>query len=209
MPLPRLAFLLPCLVGAAGLFAARWAGDGTPGFYLATVITALVYAAAWWFMGSRDAFAGPRRAQEIGRGIVVGALLAALFVAGAVVVSRIPALAEPVDQLLSTVDRGGWGPTLFVLVINGIGEELIYRDAVPRQLRARGLVTRTAAVAAVSVSLYCLVTVAMGVPLLILAAAVVGAVAHFEVVRSERLYSPIALHLTWSIGMLFILPLFF
>ena len=49
----------------------------------------------------------------------------------------------------------------------------------------------------------------MGVALLILAAALVGALAHYEAVRSQRLYSPIALHLTWSTGMLFILPQFF
>ena len=49
----------------------------------------------------------------------------------------------------------------------------------------------------------------MGVPLLVFAAAVLGAVTYFEAARTTRLYSPIAVHLTWSIGMLLILPNFF
>lgn len=200
---------MPCLLGAAGLFLARRSGDGTPGFYAATALTAVVYVIAWWLMGSRRSFAGPRIAAHIARGIAIGAALAVMFVAGAVVVSRIPVLAEPVGQLLSTTRKGGIVPTLIVLIVNGIGEELVYRDVVPRQLRARNLLTHPVAIAAFSVALYCLVTVAMGVWLLILAAAVVGAVAHVEAVRSGRLHSPIALHLTWSIGMLFILPWFF
>ena len=203
------AFLLPCAAGAAGLFVARQAGDGTPGFYAATVVTAVVYFAAWWAWGSRASFSGPRRGREIARGIALGAALAALFVAGAVVVSRIPFLAEPVEQLLSTTDKGGWIPTLAVLVINGIGEELVYRDAVPSQLLARRVVASPLAAGVFSVALYCAVTAAMGVPLLLLAAACVGALAHYEMVRSGRLLSPIALHLTWSVGMLCILPLFF
>jgi len=202
MPLPKYAFVVPCLLGAAGLFTARLAGDGSPGFYVATVITAIVYALTWWYMGSRRAFAGPHVASEIARGVAIGAVLAVVFVAGAVIVSRIPALAEPVGQLLSTTERGGIAPTLFVLAINGIGEELVYRDAVPRQLPPDRR-------AVVSIALYCLVTAAMGVWLLILAAAVIGAVSYYEAARSKRLYSSIALHLTWSIGMLFILPLLF
>lgn len=205
----RYAFLLTALLGAAGLFGARQFGDGTLGFYLATAFTAAVYLAAWIRWGSTTSFAGPRVGVEVGRGVLLGASLAAVFVVGALVVSRIPMLAEPVEQLLSTTDKGGIAPTLFVLVVNGIGEELVYRDVVPRQLSARGIVRGAVPVAVTSVAIYCAVTLAMGVALLILAAALVGALAHYEAVRSQRLYSPIALHLTWSTGMLFILPQFF
>ncbi|MCT1414728.1 CPBP family glutamic-type intramembrane protease [Corynebacterium sanguinis] len=209
MALPKLTFLLPCLLGAAGLFVARQSGDGSAGFYAATVLTAIVYATTWWFMGSRNAFAGPGKAADIARGVAIGAALATIFVAGAVIVSRIPPLAEPVGQLLATTEKGGLAPTLLVLILNGIGEELVYRDAVPRQLRVHGLLHHTTSISAVSLALYCLVTAAMGVWLLILAAAVIGAVAHYEAFRGGRLYSSISLHLTWSTGMLFLLPLFF
>lgn len=205
MSVSRYGFLVPCLLGAAGLFAARQAGDGTPGFYAATAATAIVYAVSWWFLGSHRSFTGPAIAAEIARGVAIGAVLTCVFVTGAVVVSRVPFLAGPVGQLLSTTSVGGVAPTLFVLVVNGIGEELVFRDVVPRQLEAAGVVH----VGVASVASYVLVTVAMGVPLLLFAAAVIGAVAYYEAARSKRLYSPIALHLTWSVGMLFILPLFF
>ena len=94
-----------------------------------------------------------------------------------------------------------------MLVVNGIGEELVFRDVVPRQLRGMG---QSAVQAGVwSTLVYCLVTCVMGVPLLVFAAGVQGAVTYYESVKTGRLYSPIAAHLTWSIGMLLILPRFF
>lgn len=201
-------FLLACLLGAGGLFLGRQAGDGSTGFYLFTVLTALVYVAAWWLWGSRNAFAGPGAVKEIIRGVVIGVALALVFIAGAVVVHQISFLAEPVAELMATPTQGGLLPTLAVLVINGIGEELVYRDVAPRQLRAL-VNTSEVGVGVLSTALYCVVTIAMGVPLLIFAAAVLGAVAFYEASRSRRLYSPIAVHLTWSITMLFVMPLFF
>ncbi len=94
-----------------------------------------------------------------------------------------------------------------MLVVNGAGEELVFRDVVPRQLRAMGQSLAQAGVW--STLAYCLVTCVMGVPLLVFAAGVLGAVAYFEAAKTGRLYSPIAAHLTWSIGMLLILPQFF
>lgn len=201
-------FLLPCVIGALGLFLGRKAGDGTTGFYALTFLTALVYAVGWWIWGSRTAFSGPGAAREVLRGVLIGAVLAVIFVLGAAVVQFIPFLAGPVEELLQTTTHGGLAPTLFVLVINGIGEELVYRDMVPHQLRLKSVGSEVA-VGAWSLVAYCLATIAMGVPLLIFAAAVLGAVAFYEASRSRRLYSPIAVHLTWSITMLFVMPLFF
>lgn len=200
-------FLLPCVLGALGLFAARQFGDGTAGFYAATVFTAVVYALAWWVWGNRRAFSGPGKGAELARGVLVGAALAAVFILGALIVGRIPFFAGPVQQLLAIPNKGGYTLTLLVMVINGVGEEMVYRDMVPRQLMRRGQSVVQAGVW--STVIYALVTVAMGVPLLIFAAAVLGAVTYFEAARSGRLLSPVAVHLTWSIGMLFILPAFF
>mgnify|MGYP002712139381 FL=1 len=200
-------FVVPCALGALGLFLARRAGDGSAGFYWATAFTAVVYAVAWWLWGSRRAFAGPKKLVDVLRGALIGAALALVFVLGAVVVSRIPALAGPAAELLQTPNKGGYFLTLLVLVVNGIGEELVFRDAVPRQLRAMGQSVVQAGVW--STVIYCLVTCVMGVPLLVFAAALLSAVTYVEAVKTGRLYSPIAVHLTWSIGMLFILPQFF
>ncbi|MBF4547759.1 CPBP family intramembrane metalloprotease [Corynebacterium afermentans subsp. lipophilum] len=200
-------FLAPCALGALGLFLARRAGDGTAGFYWATAFTAVVYAAAWWLWGNRQAFMGPKKLIDVLRGALIGAALALVFVLGALVVQHFPFLAGPAAELLDTPDKGGYALTLLVLVVNGIGEELVFRDVVPRQLRGMGQSVVQAGVW--STLAYCLVTCVMGVPLLVFAAGVLGAVAYFEAAKTGRLYSPIAEHLTWSIGMLLILPQFF
>ena len=200
-------FLAPCALGALGLFLARRAGDGTAGFYWATAFTAVVYAAAWWLWGNRQAFMGPKKLIDVLRGALIGAALALVFVLGALVVQHIPFLAGPAAELLDTPDKGGYALTLLVLVVNGLGEELVFRDVVPRQLRGMGQSVVQAGV--LSTLVYCLVTCVMGVPLLVFAAGVLGAVAYFEAAKTGRLYSPIAVHLTWSIGMLLILPQFF
>ena len=70
---------------------ARRAGDGTPGFYWATALTAAVYAAAWWVWGDRGAFRNAG-AGDVARGAAVGAALAVVFMLGALVVRRIPDL---------------------------------------------------------------------------------------------------------------------
>ena len=199
-------FLAPCALGALGLFLARRAGDGTAGFYWATAFTAVVYAAAWWLWGNRQAFMGPKKLIDVLRGALIGAALALVFVLGALVVQHIPFLASPAAELLDTPDKGGYALTLLVLVVNGAGEEMVFRDVVPRQLRGMGQSVVQAGVW--STLVYCLVTCVMGVPLLVFAAGVLGAVAYFEAAKTGRLYSPIAVHLTWSIGMLLILPQF-
>ena len=199
-------FLAPCALGALGLFLARRAGDGTAGFYWATAFTAVVYAAAWWLWGNRQAFMGPKKLIDVLRGALIGAALALVFVLGALVVQHIPFLAGPAAELLDTPDKGGYALTLLVLVVNGLGEELVFRDVVPRQLRGMGQSVVQAGVW--STLAYSLVTCVMGVPLLVFAAGVLGAVAYFEAATTGRLYSPIAVHLTWSIGMLLILPQF-
>lgn len=199
-------FLAPCALGALGLFLARRAGDGTAGFYWATAFTAVVYAAAWWLWGNRQAFMGPKKLIDVLRGALIGAALALVFVLGALVVQHIPFLAGPAAELLDTPDKGGYALTLLVLVVNGLGEELVFRDVVPRQLRGMGQSVVQAGVW--STLAYSLVTCVMGVPLLVFAAGVLGAVAYFEAAKTGRLYSPIAVHLTWSIGMLLILPQF-
>ncbi|OAA16461.1 CAAX amino terminal protease self- immunity [Corynebacterium afermentans subsp. afermentans] len=200
-------FLAPCALGALGLFLARRAGDGTAGFYWATAFTAVVYAAAWWLWGNRQAFMGPKKLIDVLRGALIGAALALVFVLGALVVQHIPFLAGPAAELLDTPDKGGYALTLLVLVVNGLGEELVFRDVVPHQLRGMGQSVVQAGVW--STLVYCLVTCVMGVPLLVFAAGVLGAVAYFEAAKTGRLYSPVAVHLTWSIGMLLILPQFF
>lgn len=198
-------FLMPCALGALGLFLARRAGDGSPGFFAATLATAALYGLAWWVWGNRSAFAGPRKLNDVALGILSGLALALVFFLGALVVARIPFLAEPATELLATPEKGGLAPTLAVLVLNGVGEELVYRDMVPRQLRLLGMSMN--AQAWFSTLLYTLITVAMGVPLLLVGAFLLGALAFVLAARTGRCLAPIAAHLTWSTSMALVLPL--
>jgi membrane protease YdiL (CAAX protease family) len=50
------------------------------------------------------------------------------------------------------------------------------------------------------------VSATMGVPLLVVAAAVLGIVAGVEAQRTQSLTSPIVLHVVWSLSMLLVLP---
>ena len=195
--------LIPCALGGLGLFAARHAGDGTVAFYVITVLTAALYAGTWRVWGDQQAFAG-RAVPDLLRGAAMGGALAVVFLLGALVVRHIPLLAGPVSELLSMPSAGGWLPTLTVLILNGIGEELVYRDALPRQLRGR---FNELAVGVISTGVYCLVTIGMGVPLLVFAAGVLGALCFYEASRTRRVISPIAVHLTWSVTILLAMPL--
>lgn len=198
-------FLMPCALGALGLFLARRAGDGSPGFFAATLATAVLYGLAWWVWGNPSAFAGPRKLDDVALGILSGLALALVFFLGALVVARIPFLAEPATELLATPEKGGLAPTLAVLVLNGVGEELVYRDMVPRQLSLLGMSIN--AQAWYSTLLYTLITVAMGVPLLLVGAFLLGALAFVLAARTGRCLAPIAAHLTWSTSMALVLPL--
>ena len=198
-------FLMPCALGALGLFLARRAGDGSPGFFAATLATAALYGLAWWVWGNPSAFAGLRKLNDVALGILSGLALALVFFLGALVVARIPFLAEPATELLATPEKGGLAPPLAVLVLNGVGEELVYRDMVPRQLRLLGMSMN--AQAWFSTLLYTLITVAMGVPLLLVGAFLLGALAFVLAARTGRCLAPIAAHLTWSTSMALVLPL--
>ena len=59
---------------------------------------------------------------------------------------------------------------------------------------------------AVTTVVYALVTAAAGIPLLVLAAALVGLVVAFQRRVTGGILGAIVTHLTWSLGMLFLLP---
>ena len=56
------------------------------------------------------------------------------------------------------------------------------------------------------VALYIAVTTAMGVPLLLVASVLIGGIAALEARCADNLISATTLHLVWSTGMAFVLP---
>lgn len=100
----------------------------------------------------------------------------------------IPALAGPVSDLLDNMRHGSVPMTMATLIINGVGEELFFRDVARHALS--DVSSPTPSLIA-QVSVYIAVTAAMGVPLLL---------------ASSVLIPATTLHLVWSTGMAFVLP---
>ena len=154
--------VIPVLLGAGGLFASSHADTGSWQFYLATFSTAAIRLGTWLKWGDRRCFsdAAPR---ELARGAGIGIALIILFLLGALIVRSIPALAGPVSELLDNTRHGSIPMTLATL-INGVGEELFFRDVARRTLSD---VSSPSLIA--QVALYIAVTAAMGIPLLLVA----------------------------------------
>lgn len=192
------------LVGALTL---RWSLGVAPGdalFYPATAGLALV-----WLVGARlsgpvaPGHARPRHGQTLTHGVVQslvwGGSLLALFLAGALLVSRIPLLAGPVQDLLDHARRGSLPLVAALTAVNGLGEEYFFRGALFQAVRRRQRVL-------VSTGLYAVVTAFSGIPLLVLAAALLGLVVGLQRRATGGFLAPTITHLVWSLGMLFLLP---
>jgi hypothetical protein len=184
---------------------------GDPLFYLGTVATAVVWVAgamlsgsagslrALW-LGSAPPSAGRRSGSSQALGaLLLGLLLVAVFVVAGLAVGQVPVLARPVRHLLDHAD-GAWLPLVAVLTaVNGVAEELFFRGALYAGVRRRDPVLVTTVV-------YVVVTAASGIPLLVLAAAVIGVVTARQRRATGALLAPAVTHVTWSLGMLLLLP---
>lgn len=199
---PAWRWLVPVALAAAGLFAAGRAPSGGGVFMAASCAVAVVYTIAWWLWGCpRRTLRAHRLGRDALRGLAWGAGLAAVFAAGALAVRGIPLLAGPVAHLLEHATAGHLLPVAIITALSGIAEELFYRRTalllLPGRFRTRALV---------SLGLYMAVSATMGVPLLVFAAAALGAAATAEARRTGSLTSPIVMHLVWSLAMLMALP---
>ena len=192
------------LVGSVILAVALRIEPGNPRFYGATLALAGVWAGGALLSGPLHlGRANTRRGSVSRRAIVqplaLGILLLLVFMAGAVVVARIPVLREPVQDLLDHARFGSLPLVALITVVNGIAEELYFRGALYAGAGRRHPVALTTVV-------YALVTAAAGIPLLVLAAALVGFVVALQRRVTGGILGPIITHLTWSLGMLFLLP---
>ncbi|MBW3084089.1 hypothetical protein KEM60_00272 [Austwickia sp. TVS 96-490-7B] len=133
------------------------------------------------------------------QGLILGALLLAVFCAGALVVGRVSVLREPVDRLLDHARFGSVAAVAAVTVINGVAEELFFRGAVYAALPRRWALSGSTVIYGVS-------TVFSGVPLLTFAAVVLGVLTGAQRRVTGGVLGPIVCHLTWSLGMLLLLP---
>ena len=195
---------LTLVVGAAVLAWALRIEPGDSLFYVATLALAAVWAGGALLSGPLHlgrgwTRAGDTHSRAVVQSLALGVLLLALFMAGAVVVARVPFLRQPVDQLLDHAQVGSLTLVAVITAVNGVAEELYFRGALYAGVGRRHAVLVTTVV-------YALVTAAAGIPLLVLAAAVVGLVLGLQRRVTGGILGPVVTHLTWSLGMLFLLP---
>lgn len=200
----RLVALVTLVVGAVVLGFALRIQPGDPMFYVATlglagVWTAGALASGPLHLGRAHTRAGGEDARPIVQSFALGALLLVVFLAGAAVVAHVPALRDPVEHLLDHARLGPLALVTLLTAVNGVAEELYFRGALYSAVGRRHAVATTTVV-------YALTTAGAGIPLLVLAAALLGLVTALQRRVTGGILGPVITHLTWSLGMLFLLP---
>lgn len=116
------------LVLGTGLLA--WAlriEPGNPTFYLATLGLAGIWATGSVLSGRLHLGRAHTRdggvARPLAQSLALGTLLLAIFLAGSLIVARIPALREPVEEFLDHARFGSLPIVAALTALNGIAEE--------------------------------------------------------------------------------------
>lgn len=176
--------------------------QGDPAFYPLTFALAGVWALGSFASGplhlGHIVFRGNRR-RPILTPILVGLILSAIFIVGALITRQIPALAGYTEEVLGYGRNGNLALVFLITLVNGLGEELFFRGALFAAIGVRRPVT-------ISTILYTLATVAGGNPMLVLAAALLGVVVGLQRRAGGGVLAPALTHVTWSSTMLFVLP---
>lgn len=192
------------LAGAAVLAVSLRIEPGSAWFYPATLVLAAVWLAGAVASGplhlGRIAVHDELRRPVLAP-LVLGLGLAAVFLVAGAVLRPVPLVADQVSDVLDHAAEGSLVLVTVVTVVNGIAEELFFRGAVYAAV-PRGPVL-------VSTAVYGLTTIATGNALLVLAAFFVGLVVGLERRASGGVLGPAITHVTWSLVMLFGLPIVF
>ncbi|MBK8459922.1 MAG: CPBP family intramembrane metalloprotease [Micropruina sp.] len=200
----RIVSLLTLLAGAVLLGWTISVPPGDPRFVAAAFALAGLWAVGAVLsgrlpLGTAHTRAATHFAVPVIQPLALGLLLLGIFLAGALVVGGIPVLREPVDGLLAHAVPGSLAVVIAITLVNGVAEELFFRGALFAALPERWAVLGSACA-------YVLSTVGTGVPLLVFAAAVLGLVTAAQRRVTGGFLAPTITHLTWSIGMLLLLP---
>jgi membrane protease YdiL (CAAX protease family) len=193
------------VIGATVLGLSLRIEPGNDWFYPATFALALVWTAGAVASGPlhlgrtwRGEEPGPRPVLVP---LVYGALLAGVFVVGALVVRQVPWLDGQVRHVLDHADRGSVPLLVLVTAVNGVAEELFFRGALYAATPRHPVAVTSAA--------YALATLATGNVTLVLAAVLLGVLVGLERRATGGIQAPIITHVLWSLAMLLALPLLF
>lgn len=201
----RVVAAVTLMAGLVLLTAALRIEPGDPSFYLATLALAAVWAigalaSGPLHLGRAHTRTGEDDARPVVQSLALGAMLLLLFLVAGLLVARIPLLRIPVQHLLDHARLGSLPLVAAITAVNGVAEELYFRGALYAAVGRRHAVATTTIV-------YALTTVGAGIPLLVLAAAALGLLTGLQRRVTGGILGPAITHVTWSLGMLFLLPL--
>ena len=201
----RIVVAVTIVVGATLLGLSFSTEPGDPSFYPLTFALA-----ATWVVGSL--VSGPlhlghivlydRTRRPVVTPIVVGLLLAGVFVVGGLITREIPVLAQFTNNVLGYAKVGSIWLVALVTLVNGVAEELFFRGALFAAIGRKNPVI-------ISTLLYSLATVAGGNPVLVFAAAILVLVTGLQRRAGGGVLAPVLTHITWSMAMLLVLPSIF
>jgi membrane protease YdiL (CAAX protease family) len=157
--------------------------------------------AATWAVGALASGPVPLGDRKVFRPLVVGALLAGVFVLGALIVRELPVLDDQVAAVTAYAVRGSGALIVAVTLVTGAAEELFFRGAIYDRFPRRPVIATTA--------VYGVVTLATGNVALVFAAVLLGLVVGLVRRSSGGVLAPAITHVTWSLVMLFALPALF
>ncbi len=192
------------LVGATLLAVSLRIPPGDNRFYLATAALALTwtlgaFASGPLHLGWANTRDGMRHERPFVQPVVLGLLAVGIFSAGAVLVAQVPLLRDQVDSVLDHARFSSLGIVALITLVNGLAEELFFRGAVYAAIGLRYPVT-------ISTALYAAATAATGNVMLVFAAVVLGLLTGLQRRVTGGVLAPMLTHITWSLGMLLILP---
>ena len=200
----RVVAVVTLVVGSAVLTLALRIPPGDPLFYGATVALAAIWTVGALVSGPLHLGRARTRsggdARPLVQSLALGAILLTVFLLGGFVIAHIPPLRDPVTHLLDHARLGSLSLVAAITAVNGIAEELYFRGALYSAVGRRHAVLVTTVV-------YALTTVGSGIPLLVLAAALLGVLTGLQRRVTGGILGPMVTHLTWSLGMLLFLPL--
>lgn len=190
------------VIGATLLGFSLTRTPGDTSFFLLTLALAAV-----WAFGAR--LSGPlhlgcvkfrgRNQRPVITGTVIGVLLGAVFIVGALVAREIGPVRDYIVQILQYANYGSLWLVVLITVINGLAEEMFFRGALYTALGKFHPEVVSTIVYAIAVS-------AAGNPMLGFAGIILGAVCAYERRITGGVLAPMLTHFFWGLVMVLALP---
>ena len=199
----RIVVAITLVIGAVLLGVSLSIRPGSAAFYPLTILVALTWVGGALLSGPLHLGWTPFRGRlrrPVVTPILTGLVLAAVFVAGSLVVREVPALRDLVNSVLDHARYGAIVAIAAITLLNGIAEEIFFRGALFAAIGRRYAVP-------ISTVVYAAATVATANLMLVFAAFLLGLVLGLQRRASGGILAPVLTHITWSTSMLFALPL--